>query len=199
MKKRRSIPETTLFLKQAFTNLRMSGSLVPSSHFLAQKMTALIPNVPSGGCVVELGAGTGVFTRHILSKLPKDTTLIVVELNNALCTYLIDEINDTRLHVICGDAFSIQTILSEKKISHADAIISGLPLRNFSPTERIRFLEIIQLSLKPNGWYTQFQYAPLDYNLIKNFFLSVTLSFEPRNIPPAFVYSCTKPNIPTTD
>ncbi|MGB1453174.1 MAG: rRNA adenine N-6-methyltransferase family protein, partial [Crocinitomicaceae bacterium] len=59
----------------------MIGSVVPSSKFLSKKMLDHL-DFSSAEFVVELGPGTGVFTDRIIEKLGKDTTLLVIELND---------------------------------------------------------------------------------------------------------------------
>ncbi|VWD62192.1 phospholipid methyltransferase [Burkholderia contaminans] len=55
------IPEWMLFLRTWLRNPRRVGALAPSSPALAALITADIPR--DGAAVIELGAGTGVFTR----------------------------------------------------------------------------------------------------------------------------------------
>ncbi|SFX80917.1 hypothetical protein SAMN04487866_12816 [Thermoactinomyces sp. DSM 45891] len=57
---------------------RKVGSIIPSSQFLAQEM---LKNVPweQMKTIVELGAGTGVFTEHMARSKPSTCQMIVFE------------------------------------------------------------------------------------------------------------------------
>ena len=68
------------FLKEFIKENKMVGSLTPSSRFLAAKMIDTI-DFSTVNVIVELGPGTGVFTRKIVEKLPATTHLFVFELN----------------------------------------------------------------------------------------------------------------------
>jgi len=68
--------DQTVFLKTWLKRPMMTGAVVPSSNALARLITSDI--VPNGGPVIELGPGTGAFTRSILAKgLPEDMLTLV--------------------------------------------------------------------------------------------------------------------------
>ena len=70
------------FLREFFKANRMVGSVLPSSRFLSGKMLAPI-DFSKSKVVVELGPGTGVFTKALLKAMPQDSQLLVIELNEA--------------------------------------------------------------------------------------------------------------------
>ena len=70
------------FLREFFKANRMVGSVLPSSRFLSSKMLAPI-DFSKSKVVVELGPGTGVFTKALLKAMPQDSQLLVIELNEA--------------------------------------------------------------------------------------------------------------------
>ena len=67
------------FFKEAVKNYKTSGTVVPSSKYLANKMLKDI-DFSSAKLIVELGPGNGVITHDILKKLSPDATLICFEL-----------------------------------------------------------------------------------------------------------------------
>ena len=75
-----------LFLKHwAKTPLR-TASLTPSSRALASIMASDIS--PATGSVLELGPGTGVFTKAIIERGIPQANVILVELNQAFAALL---------------------------------------------------------------------------------------------------------------
>jgi len=177
------------FLKEAIIDLRKTGSFVPSSSFLAKKLVAPII-MKSGICVVELGAGTGPVTKHLLDVLPKNSRLISIEINASLAKKLKEAINDKRLEIINGDASKLSKYLKERNIKKADYIVSSLPLDNLPKSKRLAIYNQIKNCIRPDGAYIQFQYLLANLSEIKKRFVISDIGFEPRNFPPAFVYTC---------
>jgi len=177
------------FLKESITNWHDTGSIAPSSQFLARRLAAAIRTAPNLK-IVELGAGTGSVTRLLLEILPKDAHLLSVEINPTLANRLRSKINDKRCEVILGDARELSKVLFERKIEKADYIISGIPLANLPTHMRLSIYNEIKSCLKSSGAYTQFQYFLSNFAEIKKHFKVSHLAFEWRNLPPAFVYTC---------
>ncbi|WP_233188626.1 rRNA adenine N-6-methyltransferase family protein [Tenacibaculum sp. SG-28] len=68
------------FFKAALKNYKTSGTLVPSSKFLANRMLAQV-DLSKAKVIVELGPGNGAITKKILEKITPSTTLICFEIN----------------------------------------------------------------------------------------------------------------------
>ncbi len=170
-------------------DFRNTGSFLPSSKYLAVKLTAPILFQPKMK-VVELGAGNGSVTKHLLNILPRDARLFSVELNKSLANRLDSSINDSRFTLIRGDASKLSEHLKKYNIGRVNYIISGLPLGNFSAKLRKSIYGEIIKCLDSNGIYTQFQYFMASLMEIKKHFKIKNISFEWRNIPPAFIYTC---------
>lgn len=161
----------------------MVGSITPSSRYLTR---AMLEPVLWGKVqhAVELGSGTGVMTREIIKALPFTARLDAFELNEAFVQQL-REIHDPRFFLHAQSAWSMMDVCTPQSV---DCVISGLPLSNFSPTHTTELLRTIQRVLRPGGVYIQFQYLPLRYALVKQFFPSTEIRWVCRNIPPACVY-----------
>ena len=84
----------------------MVGSVLPSSRFLSKKMLAPI-SFEQAKVIIELGPGTGVFTKELLGKIKPHTQLIVIELNDAFYKALQEKIKAPNLHLIHGSADQI--------------------------------------------------------------------------------------------
>jgi phospholipid N-methyltransferase len=136
--------------------------------------------------IVELGAGTGVFTRAILKRMRKDARLFVFEINPAFVNQL-KTIKDKRMTLLAKPAEQLS-----RHVPRADAVISALPLMAFPQKSVQKILAEVKKVLTPEGIYVQFQYGIKSLKLLKRIFADVTLDFTPLNVPPAFVYRCKK-------
>jgi phospholipid N-methyltransferase len=183
--------EKRSFIKQFWKEKRMVGSMVPSSRFLAKKMLQHI-DFQNARIIVELGPGTGVFTRQILSKMHPDAHLLVFELNASFYEALKQNIHDPRLKLINDTAEKIEEYLELLKLDKADVVISSLPLANFPPKLRQSVIQATYRSLKQIGTYIQFQYSLNSRKQVKQTYKSVKVGFTPLNFPPAFIYTCRK-------
>jgi phospholipid N-methyltransferase len=176
-----------LFLKEK----KMIGSISPSSNYLAEKM---LENIDFDNCktIVEIGPGTGVFTKKIIEKLALNSRLIVFELNTLFFEQLKTEISDSRVTIINDSAENLSKHLSNLGLETTDYIISSLPLSNFPLRFIARLLKQFNTVLTKPGKYVQFQYSLGAKGIIERTFSKVEISFTPLNLPPAFVYTCSK-------
>lgn len=179
---------SSLFIGQSIKNIIKIGSIVPSSYWLAKRVARHI----EAKVVVELGPGTGVFTKEILKRLPADGKLICVENNIPFIDHLQGAVVDSRLQVLVGDALDLGNLLKNIGINKVDCIVSGLPIANFTKSDRGKVLQEIHDCLKKDGKFIQFEYFLAAIKSIKRFFPRMHISYEIFNIPPAFVMECTK-------
>src|SRR5579862_9194564 len=92
-------PEAWTFFRQWLKNPLRVAALSPSGRQLARQMMAELPDAAKR--VVELGGGTGVFTRALLQRGIAPDDLFVLELNETLYAHLHVAFPDA--HVVCGD------------------------------------------------------------------------------------------------
>lgn len=163
----------------------------PSSRFLAKKMLDPI-DFGKAKIIVELGPGTGVFTRRMLELMSADAVLLVFELNDNFMNMLKKEFKDPRVHLIHDSAENIGEYVREMGFSTVDAVVSSLPLANFPDDLRNRILRESHTIMDDHSIYVQFQYSLMSKNAIKELFPKVDISFTAVNFPPAFVYTCRK-------
>ena len=168
----------------------MVGAVSPSSKHLMRKMLTNI-NFKTATVIVEFGPGTGVFTREIVQRMRPDCMLVVFELHDSFYIKLREEFkHDSRVIIRNESAEHISSVLKELNKNQADAIISSLPLANF-PSELIQtILQHCKQVLSQNGKYIQFQYSLTSKKYLQQYFNSVQINFTGRNIPPAFIYTC---------
>lgn len=108
-------------------NPEVIGAIAESSAYLADAITSIIPKEGPPKQILEVGAGTGVFTKKIIEKLGPHDHLDVVEITPALCAILNKKFNDNPLVTIhCNDILNWQT---HRSYSY---IISGLPFNSFT-------------------------------------------------------------------
>lgn len=179
------------FIKEAVKNYKTSGTLIPSSRFLADKMLKTI-NFSSAKVIVELGPGDGAITRHILKRLNPNAILVCFEINDAFYNELL-KIKHPQLKVLKASAENIDKELNKLGINKVDAIVSSLPLAIIPKKITDKVLLNSYNILKKNGLFMQYQYSLTYYKKLQIFYSkSITLKFELLNLPPAFVYKCVK-------
>jgi phosphatidylethanolamine/phosphatidyl-N-methylethanolamine N-methyltransferase len=183
--------EKKSFIRHFIKERKMVGALAPSSRFLAHKMLKRI-DFGQAQVIVELGPGTGVFTKRILKKMRPDGKLLVFELNDSFYEQLKKRFSDERLVLIHDSAEHIEKYLEKYQLPNADVVISSLPLANFPKELRSSILSASHRSLTNTGQYIQFQYSLQSRKFIKRTFGKMNIDFTPLNLPPAFVYTCKK-------
>lgn len=164
------------------------GSVTPSSSLLAEAMVRPIDwdNVRT---IVELGAGTGVFTRYIHRHKHPDCQAFIFEQENEMRQRLMSLYQDMNHHSQAEDIFHV---VREADIHEVDCILSGLPFANFPQALRDDILDGVANTLKPGGVFVAFQYSLQMKDQFMERFSRVDLGFVPFNVPPAFVYYCYK-------
>ena len=77
-----------VFLKNFISHFYHTGALLPSSRYLARVITERIESGDSPISILEVGAGTGSFTREIISKLKAGDKFVIYEINSEFCEIL---------------------------------------------------------------------------------------------------------------
>lgn len=188
--------EVIEFVKAAIKNPRDVSTVFPTSRWLASRLLDEVP-IQSDSFIVEVGAGTGAITQHLLRRLQKpNEQYLGVELNQQMVSYLRNYFPNLKFEQ--GPARDLDIWLKKKK---ADGVVSSLPWTVFPENVQTETLQAIYHSLKPGGvfatymclnssWYPQ---AKRFKEKIHSMFKTVDKTpVEWRNIPPAFVFRCTK-------
>jgi len=178
------------FVQEAIRNFNVTGAITPSSRLLERKMLKPI-DFDDAGVIVEFGAGSGVFTRALLSKMQHDARLISCEINPHFYGQL-KSIEDPRLLLVNQCVAELKHVLNQNFIQQVDYIVSGLPLALFNKRFVREVLETAYTALKPGGTYIQYQYSVKSLKTLKKHFGDVKVDFTPFNLPPAFIYTCVK-------
>jgi phosphatidylethanolamine/phosphatidyl-N-methylethanolamine N-methyltransferase len=149
------------FLTQALRDFRHTGSVWPSSPILARAMTKSIARIQGPRRVLEVGPGTGPFTKAILKKLRTGDQFDLVEINELFCRKLEREVLskyraahpavDVRLH--CAP-------IEDAELSGPyDVIVCGLPFNNFPPKLMRQIFRRMFSLLKEDGELVYFEYV----------------------------------------
>lgn len=176
------------FIKESVSNIKTVGTLTRSSKYLSRKMVHM-SDFGKEELIVELGAGDGAITKHILNQLGTNGRLISFELNDKFIKEL-NKIDDPRLTVVKGDAAYLKSELEKIGVSEVRHIISALPLVAFSEELREKILDACISVLHPEGKFVQLHYSTLMKKTYDRLFSSVQVGFVMINFPPAWVYSC---------
>lgn len=179
----------TFFIEAFLKNPLKIGAIASSSKFLAEKMIEPI-DFRRAKYIVEFGAGTGVFTKTILNEMSGKSILFSFEINKNFVSQIEKSVNDKRFKIINDRAENFEKYLKKAGINKVDCFISGLPLAALPKEEARRLLFSAKKYLNNGGLFVQFQYFLTDLAKLKKIFSSVSINFEPRNIPPAFIYIC---------
>lgn len=139
--------------------------------------------------IVELGPGTGVFTKEILRRKASSTQFFVVERDQTFQIMLRNRFPEL---MIRNEAVQLPYYMDEIGISQVDAIVSGLPFAVLPAQKREQILEQIEHSLADDGVFVTFQYSLQLKEELEKRFERVDISFTMLNIPPAFTYTCYK-------
>ena len=133
--------------------------MAPSSRFLARTIVQSIPE-RANKRVLEVGCGTGAFTKEILKKLQDGDELHIVE----LCPDFCEAVETNVLQQFRKDNPNIAIALHNAPIEEAklegkfDAIICGLPFNNF-PLDLVDHLfDVMFHFLAPGAELAYFEY-----------------------------------------
>lgn len=163
------------------------AALVPSSRALARAITAEIS--PTTGPVIELGPGTGVFTRALIARGVRQEDLALIEFGPEFAAGLGHRFQQAR--VLQMDAARLRGVdLFDGR--SAGATVSGLPLLSMPPRKVIAILEGAFEKMRPDGAFYQFTYGmrcPVPRLLLDRLGLKATrIGGALVNLPPASVY-----------
>lgn len=182
--------DVLLFFRALASSPRTVGAVAPSGDNLASLITSEITEAT--GPVLELGPGTGVFTRALLARGVKETDLTLVEYGSDFMRILQARFPQAR--VLWMDA--AQIISHDLFDAPLGAVVSGLPLLNLSQTKVAAILSGAFRNLRRGGAFYQFTYGvqcpvakpELDRLGLKAACMGRVL----LNVPPASVYRITR-------
>jgi phosphatidylethanolamine/phosphatidyl-N-methylethanolamine N-methyltransferase len=167
------------------------ASVTPSGKALAELITSGIS--PETGHVLELGAGTGVFTRAMLARGVSESDLTLVEFGPDFARLLDHRFPQARVLWMDAGRLAHERIFEASPVG---AVVSGLPLLSMPPRKVMAIMAGSFGYLKRGGSFYQFTYGPrcpvsrtlLDRLGLKAIHIGSTF----RNMPPASVYQISR-------
>ncbi|MGE8207636.1 class I SAM-dependent methyltransferase [Heyndrickxia sp. NPDC080065] len=179
-----------LFLFQYLLNPRTIGAILPSSKNLAQRMMDHI-DFETAEYIVEYGPGTGVFTDKIIENRRPHTVVLLIESNQEFCRLLEERYeNEENIFIVNGSAEDTDKYLNEYGIPYIDYVVSGLPFASLPKSVSNTILIKTKRLLSDHGKFITFQYTQFKKRFIQQYFERIEIKREFRNIPPAYVFSC---------
>jgi len=161
------------FIRETIREFRTTGSLAPSSLFLARALANGLPSdVPPNFKVLEVGPGTGSVTVEVIRRMNGNGSLDMYEINPAFCKFLRGRISKEEIFKSLGGRLKLHEgdVLDLKPQPHYNAIVCGLPFTNFKPAEVQHFFEHFRTILHPKGSLLWYEYVAI--NKIRAPFLS---------------------------
>lgn len=179
------------FFRAWLANPLRVASIVPSSNQLALAITQEIS--AATGPVLELGPGTGVFTRALLARGVSEENIVLVESGGEFTAKLRQQFPRAKLLEMDAATLRSAELFHERK---AGAAVSGLPLLSMSPRKVAAILRGAFDQLRDDGAIYQFTYGlrcPVPRRLLDRLGLTaVRISTTYANLPPASVYRITR-------
>jgi phosphatidylethanolamine/phosphatidyl-N-methylethanolamine N-methyltransferase len=193
-RKQRTMPLKTLLSYALFggaflSDLKTTGSVIPSSPFLGRRMAEGVPQ-DGDGLVIELGVGTGAITHSLVESGIDHDRLVAVDCSEEMVNWTRQRFPEAR--VLLGDASKLRELLAgesdlrDRQVSH---VVSSLPLKSL-PGGLVRAIaDEVREILPESGRLIQFTYdlRPQPDPQLTDHFSLVSSSVVWCNFPPARV------------
>ena len=184
-----TMPDVLSFLQAWTADPLRVGAIAPSGEALAELITREI--APSSAPILELGPGTGVFTRALLNRGIRAEDLTLIEYGAKFADLLKERFPTVR--VLRMDAARLDHCHLDASFG---AVVSGLPLLSMPPKKVFAILAGAIGRLRQGGAFYQFTYGPacpVSRRILDRLGLKATcIGRAYLNIPPAAVYRITK-------
>ena len=147
--------EHILMASRFLRSPRTVGAVSASSRAMALEMVAGLP-ADHAVTVVELGPGTGAFTRAIVERLAPGSRFLAIDLEQTF----VDQVRSRwpSVECVCASAVDLERLVGDRQLWPVDHIISGLPFASLPVDVTRQILDGIAHVLRPGGTFTTFQY-----------------------------------------
>lgn len=185
--KQQRVVEALKFFQAWLRNPLRVAAVAPSGQALAKLITSEISR--DTGPIIELGPGTGAFTRALIARGVRQEDLALIEFGSEFAVALHFQFPKAR--TLWMDAARLHAVALFDG-QQAGAVISGLPILSMPPRKIITILTGAFSKMKAGGAFYQFTYGPrcpvplrvLDRLGLEAERIGGTLA----NLPPASVY-----------
>jgi phosphatidylethanolamine/phosphatidyl-N-methylethanolamine N-methyltransferase len=182
------IANAGLFFRRWLANPLQMGSIVPSSPALCRRLVAQT-HYAADEAVLELGAGTGVVSKSVITAGLPAERLFVVEIVRDMADHLREALPGA--NVIEGDARRLPALIPTAWQGKIGTVIVGIPLVLLPFAEQRRFIDAIE-AVAPGRGFILYSYcitSPLPYE--KHGLVAKREAWTPLNFPPASVWRYT--------
>lgn len=202
--KESSLSNALIFLGATLKRPQEVGAIAPSSKYLGYAISKYIENKDNPIKVIEVGPGTGAFTKIIADKLKPQDQLDVVEYNPEFVKLLKKKFDSyNNVDIQC-------TSITDWKPDYGyDFMVSSLPFNAFNADFVKLILEHYESIMNPGGIISYFEYMLIptlkkaiippdqksDFIKLHGFLKDFRNKYEFhtdkvfKNLPPAKVYS----------
>jgi len=181
------ISEALFFLRSWISDPLRVAAVAPSGEALARLITSEIDG--DTGPVMELGPGTGAFTRALLGRGVDERDLLLVEIDPRFGAMLSLKFPSARIVPVDAARLRHMEKLEEIRLG---AVVSGLPLLSMSPRKVLLILKGAFDLLEADASFFQFTYGtrcPVPAQVLARLGLVAhRMGGTFRNLPPASVY-----------
>lgn len=170
------------FFQAFLKSPRVVASVIPSSPFLVRRIVKAA-DPAAASVVVELGGGTGGTTRAMLKAMGPQAKMLVIE-RTAEFIDTLDRIDDPRLEVVHGCASTVGEELTQRGLTAADVVISGIPFSTMPPELAEEIIAAVYRALAPGGRFVAYQFSDRVADYARPVMGSPAVEFEFVNVPP---------------
>jgi phospholipid N-methyltransferase len=191
---RRRLADGASFLRAFAAHPAQVGAVVPTSRRTVATMLDLAGedfDWRDAKVIVEVGAGTGVYTEQILARVGPQTEVLAFERDPALARRLAARLRPAHPNLtVAGDAAGLEERLDGRL---TPLVVSALPWTSLSAEVRDRLLRMICRNLAPGGALLTIQYSTHRERDFAGYFGRLRHVWSLRNIPPAALYDLREP------
>jgi phosphatidylethanolamine/phosphatidyl-N-methylethanolamine N-methyltransferase len=153
-----AVRDTLAFMGQCAMRFRETGAVIPSGGNLARAMVAAVGSLRDGQVMIELGPGTGVFTRELAKRFPRNP-LVAIEFNHVFAGRLRDGMPQVQVVEGCASRLAGHLHDLDIDVANVGAVLSGLPLLSLPRGLSAAIFSSISEILAPGRPYIQFTYS----------------------------------------
>jgi len=184
----RAVRDVGRFAMAAIRSPKAVGAVIPSSGWSAKAMvSASKPNRETK--LLELGAGTGVFTRAFMSAGVQQQNMTILELDEHLLKPL--QIIAPDANVVAADAFSEVPKWVEEGHRY-DIVVSAIPFLNLPKDKSLAMRDCLAKSLDQGGCIVQITYGNNSPIPLEQPGLTALRGYKThriwRNVPPCTIW-----------
>lgn len=154
------LAESRTFFREYREHLKQTGSVLPSSRFLARALASEMAKPRGPARILEVGPGTGPATTELARHLQAGDQLDCVELNPRFVAWLQHRFDTEPIFLAKREQIRlihgpVEQIEGENQY---DFIVSGLPLNAFPVELVVEIFRVLERLSKPGCVLSYFEY-----------------------------------------